>query len=127
MGTIADQLTGAGGDAAPEVRCPLCGVMNAPMRYCRHVRWTFDQGDPLAFARFAVETSAYRHPRGYRACDIPRQWWTEHGDLVVERVLYRFEAADGYVFGELADLDLLTLDIWRAFQPEPERAPIHRS
>ena len=52
MGKIGEQLETT--DAAP-VRCLICGSMNEPMRYCRHVRWTFDQGDPLDFARFAIE------------------------------------------------------------------------
>ena len=126
MGTIVDQVEGTErADDAP-VRCPICGVENVRMRYCRHVRWTFDQGDPLAFARFALETSAYRHPRGYTVRDLPEAWWRAHEEWIVERALERFAASDGYVFGELADLDLLTLDIWRAYQPEPERKAIAR-
>jgi hypothetical protein len=124
MGTIADQLEGH--EAGAGVRCPICGAANRAMQYCRHVRWTFDQGGPVEFARFAVETSAYRHPRGYKSCDIPGAWWREHDEWLLEHVLNRFAVVDGYVFGELADLDLLTLDIWRAFLPEPERRPIAR-
>jgi hypothetical protein len=125
VGTITDQLHSAHNEE-PEVRCPICGAWNARLRYCRHVRWTFDQGDPIDFARFALETSAYQHPRGYRSRDIPQDWWQEHGEYVLDRVIQRFHADEGYVFGELADLDLLTLDVWRAYAPEPERAPIRR-
>ncbi|MBF6600871.1 MAG: hypothetical protein IVW36_10225 [Dehalococcoidia bacterium] len=125
MGTIIAQ--GEGAEAAPaEVRCPICGTWNRPLAYCRHVRWTFDQGGPLDFTRFAVETSAYRNPQGYTTRDIPEDWWHEHEEWIIERVLQRFAASDGYVFGELAHLDLLTLDVWRAFAPEPERRPIPR-
>ena len=125
MGTVLDQLNSRE-EPPPEVRCPVCGAGNAQLRYCRHVRWTFDQGDPVDFARFALETSQYQHPRGLRSRDIPREWWQEHGDFIVERVLQRFHAEDGFVFGELADLDLLTLDIWRSYTPEPERPPMRR-
>ena len=125
MGTILEQMNNSG-EPEPEARCPVCGAWNARLRYCRHVRWTFDQGDPIEFARFALETSTYKHPRGHRSRDIPQGWWQEHGEYILERVLQRFHAEDGYVFGELAELDLLTLDIWRAFEPEPTRAPIPR-
>ena len=126
MGSIIDQVHQQDQARDDGVRCPICAVPNVPGRFCRHVRWTFDQGDPVVFARFALETSAYRHPRGYRARDIRTPWWAEHGDWVVERVLDRFAALDGYVFGEPADLDLLALDIWREFEPEPSRPAIDR-
>jgi hypothetical protein len=115
VGSIVDQVSQPDGLDGGGVRCPVCAFLNVPGRFCRHVRWTFDQGDPVTFARFALETSAYRHPRGHRARDIRTAWWTEHGEWVVERVLERFAAIDGYVFGEPADLDLLALDIWREF------------
>jgi len=111
---------------AAAVRCVVCGAMNEPMRYCRHVRWTFDQGDPLDFAHFAIETSPYVTARGAKARDIPRQWWTLNGEWVVEQVALRFDAIDGYVFGEIADLDLLARDIWKRFRPDQERPAIPR-
>lgn len=126
MGTILDQLEGNGQGASDGVRCPICSGPNRPGAYCRHVRWTFDQGGPVDFARFAVETSAYRHPRGYKSCDIRSAWWREQEEWILDRVLFRFAVSDGYVFGELAELDLLTLDVWRNFLPDPERAAIHR-
>jgi hypothetical protein len=127
MGTILDQLEGKEPGATGAVACPICAAANGAGAYCRHVRWTFDQGGPVDFARFAVETSAYRHPRGYKSCDIPSAWWRAQEDWILDRVLFRFAVSDGYVFGELAELDLLTLDIWRNFLPEPQRATIARA
>jgi len=109
-----------------EVRCPICGELNARMRYCRHVRWTFDQGGPLDFAHFAVETSPYVRARGFDASAIPAAWWQEHAEWVVEQALTRFDATDGYVFGHLGDLDLLSMDIWQAFRPDPVRPSLVR-
>jgi len=106
--------------AAP-VRCLICGQMNEPMRYCRHVRWTFDQGDPLDFARFAVETSPYVTARSGKSSEISAKWWAVNGAWVVEQVQLRFDAIDGYVFGEIADLDLLARDVWKHFRPDPVR------
>lgn len=123
MGSIGDQLEGRDAEA---VRCPVCGSGNLPMRYCRHVRWTFDQGGPLEFARFALETSPYLNARGLGARDIANAWWAEHEEFVVDQILLRFDANDGYVFGDIADLDLLVRDIWRAFRPEPERPALVR-
>ncbi|MEX2246994.1 MAG: hypothetical protein WEC75_09930 [Dehalococcoidia bacterium] len=111
-------------DEARPVRCPVCGTPNLPMQYCRHVRWTFDQGDPVDFARFAVETSPYVRNRGARPSDIIDLWWNENADWVIEQALLRFHAEDGYVFGELSDLDNLTRDIWQAFRPDPVRPSI---
>ena len=102
-----------------EVRCPICGELNARMRYCRHVRWTFDQGDPLDFAHFAIETSPYVQARGFTAGIISEAWWKAHAEWIVEQVLIRFDAVDGYVFGHLADLDLLSKDLWLEFRPDP--------
>jgi hypothetical protein len=122
MGIIGEQETTAAGP----VRCGICGAMNEPMNYCRHVRWTFEQGDPLDFARFAIETSPYVTARGHKASEITKKWWTMNGPWVVEQVLLRFDAVDGYVFGEIADLDLLARDIWKEFRPDPERPAIER-
>lgn len=124
MGTILEQLEGNGRPTA--VRCPICGAGNMADSLCRHVRWTFDQGDPLDFARFALETSPYTGAAGYRVREIPDEWWGQHGEWIVEEVLLHFDASDGYVFGELAHLDLLARDVWKAFRPEAERAPIRR-
>jgi hypothetical protein len=125
MGEILRQLDGGAG-ARVAVRCPMCGAENVPMRYCRHVRWTFDQGDPLDFARFAIETSPYTHRRGVRTSDIPATWWIEHGEWVAERVHAHFVAADGYVFGDPADVDNLVREIWNEVFPADERAPLPR-
>jgi hypothetical protein len=124
MGLLIDQTQGA--EPAQSVRCPICGHQNQAMQYCRHVRWTFDQGDPIDLARFAVETSPYVHARGASAGDIPREWWTLQGEWIVERVMLHFDACDGYVFGELRDLDLLARDIWLAFRPDPVRPSMVR-
>src|SRR5207253_323350 len=106
--------------------CLICGQSNEPPRQCRHVRWTFDQGDPVDFARFAVETSPYVRGRHARPSDIPEDWWRAHGEWIVERVLVHFDAYNGYVFGEMAALDLLTRDIWLEFRPDPIRPSIMR-
>ena len=116
-------------EAAP-VRCPICAQPNETgagrARLCRHVRWTFDQGGPIDFALFALETSPYVHARGHSAGDIGAAWLEQHGEWIVERVMLHFEATDGLVFGRLADLDLLARDIWREFHPEPERPQLER-
>ena len=124
MRNVTDQLEGQ--QAPAEVRCPACGQMNAAMRYCRHVRWTFDQGGPIEFARFAIETSPYVQARGFKSSVIPRTWWEEHGDWVVEQVLLHFDAVDGYVFGDVAGMDLLARDIWLCFRPDPVRPSMVR-
>jgi len=124
MGTIISQYDGA--EAGAPVRCPICAQPNEHMRYCRHVRWTFDQGGPLELARFSLETSPYITARGHSSREIPKAWWDEKAEWIVEKVLLHFDAADGYVFGELSDLDLLARDIWREFQPEPERPQMQR-
>ena len=125
MGNIVDQVSGA--EDAPPVRCPVCGVSNLPGSLCRHVRWTFDQGDPIDFARYALETSPYVRNRGGRPSDIPGIWWKQHGEWVIEQVLLHFEADGCYVFGEVGDLDWLTRDIWKEFRPEPAPHPIPRT
>ena len=114
-------------DPLPDpVRCPICAHPNEPMRFCRHVRWTFDQGDPIEFARFALETSPYVHARGHSAREIGSLWLQQNGEWIVDCVTLHFEATDGYVFGEVSDLDLLARDIWKAFHPEEERPQLHR-
>jgi hypothetical protein len=108
------------------VRCPVCAEPNSSSRMCKHVRWTFDQGGPIEFAQFALETSPYVRARGHKASEISSQWYELHGDWIVEQVLLHFDASDGFVFGELAHLDLLARDIWKQFQPEIERPVMHR-
>lgn len=114
------------GGPANTVRCPICAYGNAPMQHCKHVRWTFEQGDPIDFARFAMGTSPYTRARGFSLSEIPAFWWEQRGEWVVEQVMLHFEAADGYVFGEIADLDLLSRDVWKAFRPDPVRAEMAR-
>ncbi len=101
--------------AGGAVQCPICGIyLNLPREH-HHVRWTFEQGDPLAFARSALKTSPYLASVGGRPGQIPQSWWEENGQWVVDQVLLRFEASEGYVFGELSRLDLLARDIWKKF------------
>lgn len=123
METAISSESGAGGAA---VRCPICAQPNEARRLCRHVRWTFDQGGPIDFASFALETSPYVQARGHSASDIPQSWFALRGDWIIDCVLLHFEAIDGFVFGEVADVDLLARDIWREFHPEPERAQLER-
>ena len=111
---------------AHTVRCLICAHPNAPMQYCRHVRWTFDQGDPMDFAQFAMETSPYTQARGFSVAAVPRRWWDENIEWVVDQVMRHFEAADGYVFGELGDLDLLARDVWKAIHPDNLRPEMAR-
>lgn len=115
-----------GREAGDAARCPICGQANASMRYCRHVRWTFDQGDPLDFARFAMETSPYTRARGFALRDIPKLWWDENIEWVVDQVMLHFDARDGCVFGDLASLDLLARDVWKQFRPDPVRPQMAR-
>jgi hypothetical protein len=118
MGSIVDRVNGSAGT---ETWCPYCGAGNNIDRHCRHVRWTFDQGDPLDFARFAMETSPYIRARGRRVADIPPAWWAEHGGWLTEHIVTMFHCADGFVFGDLALLDILTRDVWKRFDPDPVR------
>ena len=111
---------------APTARCPICAHANAPMQYCRHVRWTFDQGDPMDFAHFAMETSPYTKARGFSLSSVPQRWWDEHVEWVVDQVMQHFDAVDGYVCGEVADLDLLARDVWRAIRPDAVRPQMAR-
>ena len=108
--------------AAQPVRCPICAQPNAPMQYCRHVRWTFDQGGPIDFAQFALESSPYTKARGFSLRSVPRSWWDDNVEWVVDQVMVHFDAVDGYVFGENADLDLLARDVWKAIHPDAARA-----
>ncbi len=124
MGNIVDQVENR--EAAQNVRCPICAYPNARMDYCRHVRWTFDQGDPIDFARFALETSPYPTARRFSLRDISQHWWDENVEWVVDQVMLHFDAADGYVFGHLADLDLLARDVWKAVRPDPVRPQMVR-
>ena len=122
METRPEQIEHATGEA----RCPICGAHNGELKYCRHVRWTFDQGDPIEFTRFAIEMSPYVKARGHSAKEIPAAWWQEHGDWIVERVLTHFDAIEGFVFGELVDLDLLAMEVWKEFHPDRARPEMVR-
>ena len=127
MGNILNSIsdsTASGGDEP--VRCPVCGAGNTLANTCRHVRWQFDQGDPITFAQCALEVSPYIRNRGGRPGDIPRAWWPQNGDAVIDLVLLHFAVEEPFVFGELSDLDLLARDVWRLFKPEPLRAGIQR-
>jgi hypothetical protein len=120
MAGIIDRATGAS-RIETAVRCPYCAVEVTASHHCKHVRWTFDQGDPLDFTRFAMETSPYVRARGRKVSDISSYWWDEHGQWVVDHVVTMFHCADGFVFGDLALLDVLTRDVWKRFDPDPVR------
>jgi len=124
VGSIVNQVEGKGPMYA--VRCPICGRENAPANFCRHVRWTFAQGDALAFAKHALDASPYVRGRGHKPTDIPRDWWIHHGEWIMDQIDFRLHIGDGYLFGELVDLDLLARDVWKAFQPDREPAPVTR-
>jgi hypothetical protein len=121
---ILDQLEGT--DPPDAVRCPLCGAGNTALGHCKHVRWTFDQGDALDFTNFALETSPYTANRGFRTRDIPKIWWEEHADWLIGQIELRFGVSEGFVFGEIAELDLLARDVWNQFKPDPARPAIVR-
>jgi hypothetical protein len=112
--------------APTSVRCPICAAPNQPGRLCRHVRWTFDQGGPIDFAVFALETSPYVRARGHKPSEISAAWLELYGEWIVDKVTTHFDASDGYVFGDLAHLDLLARDIWKEFRPENERPQMQR-
>lgn len=124
MGNLVKQQQNLG--TAQPVRCPICAQPNAPMQHCRHVRWTFDQGDPIDFAHFAMETSPYTKARGFSVPSVPQFWWDTNVEWVVDQVMLHFEAVDGYVFGEVAHLDLLARDLWKSIYPESVRPEIAR-
>ena len=121
---ILDHVEGTQPQA--DVRCPLCGAGNTPGNHCRHVRWTFDQGDALDFTKFALETSPYTANRGLRTRDIPRPWWEEHAAWLFDELSLRFDISDGFVFADIAELDLLARDVWNEFQPDPSRPTVQR-
>jgi hypothetical protein len=128
MGSIIDQINGnepPAGRATP-ARCPICGRGNAPGDHCRHVRWAFEQGDPLDFVKYAMQASPYVRGRGHRWTEIPKQWWLAHADWIIEQVDQRLHIGEGYVFGEVADLDVLARDVWKAFAPDHDRPAIAR-
>jgi hypothetical protein len=110
----------------PGVPCPICGTPNKTGITCPHQRWTFNRGGPLDFARFALETSPYIRNGGHDARQITTAWLEAHGDWIVDRVLSRLQAIDGYVFGELNDIDHIARDIWKAFSPDPNRPALQR-
>jgi hypothetical protein len=101
--------------AEERIRCAVCGVDVVASRHVRHVRWSIRQGDPLAFARSALERSPYTEGAGRSVRDIPRPWWDTHADWIVERVTDRFVAEGDYVFGEVVALDELAREIWLHF------------
>ena len=126
MGTIVDQMEGPSSDGETPVRCPLCGRGNTTTDRCRHVRWTFAQGDPLDFARHALEASPFTSGRGYSIVEIPAQWWPLHGERLIELIDLHFGVHDGFVFGELVDIDVFARDVWRIARPEPIPAGLVR-
>jgi hypothetical protein len=124
VGSILNQVEGR--EAAHAERCPICGCENGVPNLCRHVRWRFEQGDALAFAKHALEASPYTRGRGHKPTDIPKQWWMDHAEWIMEQIDFRMHIGDGYLFGELGELDLLARDLWKRFQPDHERDGIAR-
>lgn len=113
-------------EAETVARCPICGHAAQSEWLCKHVRWTFDQGDPMDFARHVVKSSPYTAGCGLRPSDVNPAWWSANGERVFDLITLHFEAAGGYVFGDLKDVDLLARDIWRMHTPEQERQPLVR-
>ncbi len=112
-------------DRSSGVHCPICGISYPQAAdHSRHIRWTFQQGDPIDFARFAMTASPYVRGIGARVADVPAEWWQQHGEWVVERVLRHFEAEEGYVFGEVVQLDLLAMEIWKEFSEPADQASL---
>jgi hypothetical protein len=110
------------------IACPHCGhEIVDRMAGCRHLRWTPDRGGPIDFAMYVVFNSPYTSGRGLRAIDIPTKWWEEQYEWLLDRVSTRLSVVDGYVFGEMVDIDLFCMDIWHRFAPEPARVGIDRS
>ena len=104
-----------------DVRCPRCGQGVEGKAGCRHLRWTPDRGGPVEFTKYVLETSPYTEGRGFHAGSIPSTWWEPRLDWLLERILIRLDVVDDYCFGDPVDLDLLCLDVWHRFAPEPER------
>lgn len=126
MGRILDQVEGNEQPKAAAVRCPVCAQPNTADSTCWHVRWTFDRGGPMQFAKHAVSVSPVTAARGHKTDDIPAAWWDDNGEWLMKRMMVRFDAFEGFVFGELADVDLLAKDIWSRFRPEAARPEIQR-
>jgi hypothetical protein len=101
--------------------CPRCGQQIFFQVGCRHLLWAAEQGGPLEFIRHVLEASPYTEGRGLEASAIPDSWLEERYDWLLERIDARVHIEDGYCFGELVDLDLLCMDVWHAFAPEPVR------
>lgn len=120
MGSIIDQVEGKGPQQAE--RCPFCGRENARANLCRHVRWAFERGDALAFAKYALETSPYVRGRGHKPAEIPQAWWLSHADWIMNQIDYRLHIGESYLFGELAELDVLAREVWKLFQPDYARS-----
>jgi hypothetical protein len=115
MGTIIDQMEGPGARAQQGVRCPLCGAPNTSNGQCRHVRWTFDRGGPLDFARHALSASPFSQRLGRNTAALNAEWMQAHGEEVIDLIMLHFGVDEGFVFGEIAQLDMLSRDMWRIF------------
>ncbi len=110
-----------------EVRCPRCGQAVSEASGCRHLRWEPKRGGPVAFAQSVIRSSPTTSGGGHRPSSISSAWLESQQDWLLERISTRLDVIDGYCFGEPAEADLLCLDIWRRFAPEPERASIPRT
>ncbi len=108
-----------------EIRCPRCGEGTSDAS-CHHLRWTPRQGGPVDFAQSVIRSSPTTKLGGHRPNAISSTWLESQHDWLLERISIRLDAIDGYCFGEPGEEDLLCLDIWRRFSPEPERAAIPR-
>lgn len=97
------------------VRCAVCGVDVIASEHIRHIRWNVNQGDPRAFAQSTLELSPYTEGTRRSVRDIPKSWWEQHAEWIVDAVTDRFVADGDYVFGEVNALDELARAIWLHF------------
>ena len=121
MGTILDQMEGRDARIATQegVRCPFCGAPNTANGQCRHVRWTFERGGPLDFARYLLGASPLTARLGRSAGEVSSQWLQQHGEQVMDLIALHFGIDEGFVFGDLGQMDLMARDLWRLHDGEP--------
>lgn len=112
---------------SPEIRCPRCEQAVSEAAGCRHLRWAPSRGGPVAFAESVIRSSPTTTGGGYLPSSISSAWLEAEQDWLLERISRRLDVIDGYCFGEPGEADLLCLDIWRRFAPEPDRASIPRT
>lgn len=104
------------------VCCPQCGQAAQERGGCRHLRWVPRRGNPIDFAKSVVASRPFAEDKSFTVSSIPQEWWEAQFDWLMDCIEMRFDVIDGYCFGDAVDLDLLRLDIWHRFAPQPERA-----